>query len=47
MFDPNAVQQSKAEKAAKNKALKKLKEWALDIIPIELQDGLVVDIKEM
>jgi hypothetical protein len=47
MFDPNALKKDKAEKAAKAKVLKKIKEWSNNLIPPHIHDGLVLDIKEV
>eukprot|EP01041_Mallomonas_annulata_P000482 gene482-902_t len=46
MFNPAAVQKSKGEAQAKKKAIKHVKEMCLQIIPKELQEGLVLDVNE-
>lgn len=47
MFDPNKAKAEKAEKAARRKALATIKQWALTIIPIDIQPGLLLDVKEV
>lgn len=47
MFNPAKAVQQKAEKAAKKKSLDDLKNWSLSIIPLDLQEGLIVDINEV
>lgn len=47
MFNPNTLQKDKEEKSKKLKAIKCLKDWSLSIIPVELQEGLDVDIREV
>ena len=39
MFDPNAAKGKKAAEAQKKKVLNELKEWATNIVPIELREG--------
>mmetsp|Transcript_18311 Transcript_18311/g.18388 ORF Transcript_18311/g.18388 Transcript_18311/m.18388 type:complete len:202 (-) Transcript_18311:94-699(-) len=45
MFNPSAVK-DKSEQAAKKKALKRVKDLCLQIIPPPLQEGLIVDVNE-
>jgi hypothetical protein len=47
MFNPNKASKEKAEKAAKKKVLEDLKNWSLSIIPMDLQEGLIIDINEV
>ena len=47
MFDPGALKGEKAEKAQRNKAIKQLRDWSMSIIPVELQEGLDLDIREV
>ena len=46
MFNPANVKKGKEEKQTKKKALKKVKDLCLQIIPVQLQDGLLVDVNE-
>ena len=45
MFVPKAKQSNEA--VAKRKAFQKIKEWCAQIIPMELQQGLNVDVREL
>jgi hypothetical protein len=47
MFNPNKAAKDKSEKTAKKKAIDDLRSWSLSIIPLELQDGLIIDISEV
>lgn len=47
MFNPKAAAKEKGEKAAKRKALDNLKSWSLALVPIDLQEGLIIDINEV
>ena len=46
MFDITKSK-DKNEKIAKRKALNTVKEWCLQIVPVELQEGLLIDVKEV
>eukprot|EP01040_Poterioochromonas_malhamensis_P001784 gene1784-1905_t len=47
MFNPSKALKDKGEKAAKKKAIEDLKSWSLLAIPIDLQEGLIIDINEV
>jgi hypothetical protein len=47
MFNPSKALTAKAEKAAKKKAIDDLRSWALSIIPMDLQEGIIIDINEI
>lgn len=47
MFNPTKAVSNKAEKALKKKSIDELKAWSLALIPIELQEGILVDINEV
>jgi hypothetical protein len=47
MFNPNKAAKDKGEKAVKKKALENLKAWSLTLVPIDLQEGLIIDINEV
>lgn len=47
MFDPNKAKGDKAEKAAKAKATKQVRDWALTIIPADCHPGLNLDVREV
>eukprot|EP00596_Hydrurales_sp_CCMP1899_P004228 CAMPEP_0119046092 /NCGR_PEP_ID=MMETSP1177-20130426/44335_1 /TAXON_ID=2985 /ORGANISM="Ochromonas sp, Strain CCMP1899" /LENGTH=252 /DNA_ID=CAMNT_0007018753 /DNA_START=101 /DNA_END=859 /DNA_ORIENTATION=- len=47
MFDPSKAVVEKAKKAQKKKIIGDLVEWCLTIIPIQLKEGLLVDVKEV
>jgi len=47
MFDPTKAKKDKEEKAARRKALSNVKGWAMNAIPMELQAGLIMDVKEV
>ena len=47
MFDPAKAKSSKDEKAARRKALATIKGWCLAVIPIEIHEGLILDVKEI
>ena len=47
MFDPNKAKKEKAEKAEKAKVINQLKEWSFAIIPMECQENLDLDIREV
>lgn len=47
MFNPAAREQAKAALAEKRKVCAQVKDWASALIPVELQDGLQLDVKEV
>lgn len=47
MFNPSAKEQAKAEAAEKRRAAAVVKGWASALIPVELQAGLQLDVKEV
>lgn len=47
MFNPGKAAKDKAEKSAKKKAIDNLRNWSLSIIPIHLQENLIIDINEV
>ena len=47
MFNPAAREQAKAALAEKRRVTSQIKEWASALIPVELQDGLQIDVKEV
>lgn len=47
MFDPGKAKKEKAEKAEKAKIINELRSWCLSIIPIEHQEKLDLDIREV
>ena len=47
MFDPSKAKAAKDEKAKKKKILGELTNWACSIVPMEIREGLLVDVKEV
>ena len=47
MFDPSKAKAEKIAKQSVKKALADIKLWANFLIPVELQDGLIMDVKEV
>lgn len=47
MFDPKKALGDKAIKAAKKKALADIKLWSNLLVPVHLQQGLIMDVKEV
>lgn len=47
MFNPNATADKAKEKNVKKQALKRLEEWCKSIIPVELHEGILIDIQEV
>ena len=47
MFDPSKAKKEKAEKLEKAKIINQLRHWSLSIIPIDLQENLDLDIREV
>jgi hypothetical protein len=47
MFDPAASARAKAELQEKKKIAAKLREWAVNLVPPTLRDGLQIDAKEV
>lgn len=47
MFNPSKAVKDKSEKAAKQKAIADLREWSLQLVPMDLQEGLIIDISEV
>eukprot|EP01031_Cornospumella_fuschlensis_P033807 gene33807-40907_t len=47
MFDPAKTSKNKAEKAAKKKALEELKTWAMECVPEDLRQDLIIDVSEV
>ena len=47
MFDPTKASKAKAEAAEKKKAATAVKEKCIKLIPIDLQEGLLIDVKEV
>ena len=47
MFDPGKTKRDKEEKAQKAKTINTLRDWTLSIIPLEHQEGLNLDIREV
>lgn len=47
MFDPSKVKKDKEEKAEKAKVINTLRDWSLTIIPIEHQEHMDLDIREV
>jgi hypothetical protein len=43
MFDPS----KQGEKKAKKKAIKQVREWVAELIPIDKQDGLNINVEEV
>jgi hypothetical protein len=47
MFDPNQVTATKAQKKIKKAAMKEIKGWILEIVPIDSQTGLNINVEEV
>ena len=47
MFNPAAREQAKAALAEKRRAAAVVKAWASALVPVELQEGLQLDVKEV
>mmetsp|Transcript_16796 Transcript_16796/g.28072 ORF Transcript_16796/g.28072 Transcript_16796/m.28072 type:complete len:195 (-) Transcript_16796:403-987(-) len=47
MFDPAKLDAQKSEKKIKKAATKQLKQWSMEIIPMDCSEGLMVDISEV
>jgi len=47
MFDPTKAKADKAEKAKKKKILADLQDWATSIVPMDIREGLLMDVKEV
>ena len=47
MFNPAGRDKAKAELLEKKRIAAKIKEWASALVPIELQNGLQIDVKEV
>lgn len=47
MFNPAKTNKDKAAKAAKKKALDDVRAWSLNLIPLDLQAGLIIDVNEV
>ena len=47
MFDPEKAKQAKLDAANKKKAIANVKGQCLQLIPMELQEGLIIDVKEI
>ena len=47
MFDPSKASKAKLAAAAKKRAEANVREKCLQLIPMELQEGLIVDVKEV
>jgi hypothetical protein len=47
MFDPAAAKADKEAKAKKKKIIAEIVNWSNTIVPVELQDGLLIDVKEV
>ena len=47
MFDPNAARRNQSLKVIKKNASKMVKEWILQMLPIDCQPGLNINVKEV
>jgi hypothetical protein len=47
MFDPSKQSQAKLEALTKKRAQASVKEKCLQLVPMELQEGLLIDVKEV
>mmetsp|Transcript_16041 Transcript_16041/g.11571 ORF Transcript_16041/g.11571 Transcript_16041/m.11571 type:complete len:233 (-) Transcript_16041:208-906(-) len=47
MFNPSKANKDKAEKAGKQKAINDLRTWAMEMVPEDLRDGLIIDVSEV
>lgn len=47
MFVPKSKDEKKAEKAALKKVLGELRDWCMSCIPVELHEGLIIDVNEV
>lgn len=47
MFDPNKVAENKNKKKAKKNAIKQVKGWITEIIPMDQQTGLIANVEEV
>jgi hypothetical protein len=47
MFDPTKLSETKAQKKIKKAAIKQVKEWIIEIIPMESQVNLMINIEEI
>jgi hypothetical protein len=47
MFDPNQLTATKAQKKVKKAAMKQIKSWIHEIIPIDSQTGLNINVEEV
>lgn len=47
MFDPAKAKTAKADKAEKTRVIQQLRDWSLSIIPIDCQENLNLDIREV
>ena len=47
MFDPTKSKAAQAEKAKKKKIYAELTNWATSIVPVEIREGLMIDVKEV
>ncbi len=47
MFNPAAREAAKAELAEKKRIAAKLREWSAALVPVDLQPGLQIDVKEV
>jgi hypothetical protein len=47
MFDPAKLTETKAQKKIKKSAIKQVKEWVTEIIPMESQSNLMINVEEI
>ena len=47
MFDPNANKAEKALKAKRKKACQQVSAWSMELVPVALRDGLMLDVKDV
>ena len=47
MFDPSAKKAEKVLKAKRRKTCQQVQLWALDLVPQELREGLILDVKDV
>lgn len=47
MFDPSKASQAKLDALAKKRAQASVKEKCIQLVPMELQEGLLIDVKEV
>jgi hypothetical protein len=47
MFDPNQLGKKKEEQKNSKKAISMIREWAMELVPADLKEGLMLDIQEM